>query len=145
MITTQLVCPKCHYEFQYDNGYYDREIARLGSEIHSIKVQLAEHNSLPWPQRKANQDWWERSKKALTIKQKQYSELKSFRKLADQQRKKQEDIAFKQAVKDRCGEDVYQQCLRDMLETVEGYSIASLARQEFSSKTGHAVTSVAKL
>lgn len=47
----QMRCPECGHEFAYDNGYYDKNIARLGAEIRAINLQLAEHNMLPWPKR----------------------------------------------------------------------------------------------
>ena len=34
----QLTCPKCKYEFSYDNGYLDDNITRLGIEILSIPL-----------------------------------------------------------------------------------------------------------
>ena len=81
----QMTCPKCHYEFTYDNGYYDKNIARLGVEINDIMRQLAEHNLLPWPEKKARTEWWLRAKKALAEKQKELAELKAIRKVCDQQ------------------------------------------------------------
>jgi len=36
----QLTCPNCHYEWHYDNGYYDDNITRLGIEIHDNKVEI---------------------------------------------------------------------------------------------------------
>lgn len=42
----QLRCPKCGHEFGYDNGYYDRNIERLGHEIQDLIRQLANHKLL---------------------------------------------------------------------------------------------------
>ena len=61
----QLRCPKCGHEFGYDNGYYDRNIERLGHEIADLNRQLAQHKLLPFPEQKRRTDWWLRTKKAL--------------------------------------------------------------------------------
>lgn len=81
----QLRCPKCGHEFGYDNGYYDRNIERLGHEIADLNRQLAQHKLLPFPEQKRRTDWWLRTKKALAEKQEQLGELKAIRKAADQQ------------------------------------------------------------
>jgi hypothetical protein len=141
----QLVCPKCKYEYQYDNGYYDTNIALLGIEIKTIIDQLAQHKLKPKQVQYNNTDWWLNAKKALSIKQKQLAELKAFRKLADQQRKKQEHEAFKNAVKEICGEATYQKCLDLMKKNIESYGIIDMSKVEYTSANGQGVTSINKL
>lgn len=141
----QLVCPKCNHEFQYNNGYFDKNITQLGIEITTIMHQLAEHKLKPKSEQYANTDWWLKTKKALAIKQKQIAELKGFRKLADQQREKQEYQAFKNAVKEICGEKIYKQCLEIMLDETKAYDIPDMAKVEYTRAKGEIITSVNKL
>jgi ribonuclease D len=141
----QLVCPKCRYEYQYDNGYYDTNISRLGIEIQDIIKQLAEHNMKPKTVQYANTDWWLRTKRALTIKQKELTELKAFRKIADQQRKRAEHEAFKNAVKEVCGEAAYNKCLEIMHKDIEPYNMSDTSRTAYTSADGKGVTSINKL
>lgn len=140
----QLVCPKCKYEFRYNNGYYDENITRLGLEIHDIHVQLQEHALKTREEQRANTAWWKSAKKALTEKQKEIFELKAFRKLADEQREKQEFQAFKNAVKDICGEEAYKKCLGIMLEEVEAYRVSDMAKVPYTSNKAP-VTGINKL
>jgi ribonuclease D len=141
----QLVCPKCNHEFQYNNGYFDKNIAQLGIEIETIKGQLAEHKLKPKNEQYANTEWWLKTKRALTIKQKQLAELKAFRKVADQQREKQEFQAFKNAVKELCGEKIYKQCLEIMLETTKAYNISDTAKVGYTRAKGEVLISVNKI
>lgn len=141
----QLVCPKCKHEFQYDNGYYDREIARLATEIQDINIQLAAHNKLPWAEKKARQDWWERTKLALSIKIKQISELKSFRKIANQSKDNEIDRAFRNVVKELIGIEAYVECCDKAEEACAAYSIQSTMKKGYTSSTGHGVTNINKI
>lgn len=141
----QLVCPKCKHEFQYNNGYFDKNITQLGLEIRTILNQLAEHKLKSKNEQYANTDWWLRTKKALTIKEKQLSELKAFRKLADQQREKQEYQAFKNAVKELCGESVYKKCLEMMLNETKAYNVSDAAKAGYTRAKGEVLTSINKL
>ena len=61
----QLTCPKCKHEFQYDNGFFDKNISRLGVEIQDIILQLCEHKKLPKNEQYARTDWWLSAKRAL--------------------------------------------------------------------------------
>jgi ribonuclease D len=141
----QLVCPKCRYEYQYDNSYYDTNIARLGIEIKTIIDQLAQHKLKPKQVQYNNTEWWLNAKKALTVKQKQLAELKAFRKIADQQRKKAEYEAFKNAVKEICGETIYIKCLEIMHRDIESYNMSDTSRTAYTSADGKGVTSINKL
>ena len=101
----QLTCPKCKHEFAYDNGYYDRNISRLGIEIQDIIRQLSEHKLLPWPEQKARTDWYFRAKRSLAEKQKELAELKAYRKVADQQVDNMFFKIFKNLVKEEFGQE----------------------------------------
>jgi hypothetical protein len=144
-VKTQLTCPKCKYEFHYDNGYYDDNIARLGIEVKTIIDQLAQHNLKTKVEQYTNTDWWLRAKKALTEKQKELSELKAFRKIADQQRHIHEFEAFKNAVKEICGDKIYKQCFDIMKKNTEAYSITDTAKVEYTRAKGKGIISINKL
>ena len=142
----QMTCPKCHYEFEYDNGYIDKNIARLGCEIRDIQLQLAEHNMLPKPEQKARTDWWKRAKRSLAEKQKELAELKAIRKVSDQQIKSYEYQIFKNIVKEAVGEIQYKKFLEKMDSELEAYRISGLMRHEYTrSNAKSGVTSINKI
>lgn len=142
----QLTCPKCKHEFAYDNGYYDKNITRLGQEIAEINLQLQEHRLLPWPEQKARTDWFLRAKRALAEKQKDLGELKAIRKAADQQLDRMMVITLKNIIRDEFGQEVYDRILRRALAEHEAYRMSDMMRHEYTrsnSKTD--VTSINKL
>lgn len=142
----QLTCPKCKHEFAYDNGYYDKNITRLGQEIAEINLQLQEHRLLPWPEQKARTDWFLRAKRALAEKQKDLGELKAIRKAADQQLDRMMVITLKNIIREEFGQEVYDRILRRALAEHEAYRMSDMMRHEYTrsnSKTD--VTSINKL
>lgn len=142
----QLRCPKCHHEFAYDNGYYDKNIERLGAEINELNRQLAEHRMLPWPEQKRRTDWWLRAKMALAEKQKELGELKSIRKAADQQVNQVLFHMFKALVKEKVGEQVYMELIEQSKKELEAYKVSGLMRHEYTRSNAKAnVTSINKL
>lgn len=142
----QLTCPKCKHEFAYNNGYLDRNIARLGCEIQDIINQLAEHNMLPKPQQRMKTDWWLRTKKALSEKQKELAELKAIRKVSDQQIKEYEYQIFKNIVKEAVGDIQYKKFIEQMKVELEAYKISGLMRHEYTRSNAKSnVTSINKL
>ncbi len=145
-MSRQMRCPRCGHEFAYDNGYYDQNIERLGAEIKEITLQLAEHNMLPWPEKKARTDWWRRAKAALAAKQKELGELKAIRKVCDQQLKAVEFQVFKDLVKERFGEEEFRKLIAEMEKETEAYRISGLMRHEYTrSNAKPGVTNINKL
>lgn len=138
----QLTCPKCHHEFQYDNGYFDKNITRLGNEIRDIQLQLAQHNLLPYDEQRRRTDWWKRAKMALATKQKEIGELKSFRKAADQQIKHAQHIILQELIKERYGANVLYELLAQADEELEAYKISGLMRHGYSRSGGGSITSI---
>ena len=67
----QLHCPRCNHEFTYDNGYYDKQIAKLGKEISEIHLQLANYNRLSTYGKRAKAEWKKRTVIALNEKTKE--------------------------------------------------------------------------
>ena len=128
----QVTCPNCHYEWHYDNGYYDDNITRLGIEIQDIMLQLRKHKELPKSEQFAKTEWWLSAKKALTEKQKQLAELKAIRKQYDQQIKAYEYQAFKNIVKEAVGEVKYKEMLAQMEKELEAYQTSGLMRHEYT-------------
>lgn len=142
----QVTCPNCHYEWHYDNGYYDDNITRLGIEIQDIILQLRKHKELPKSEQFARTEWWLSAKKALTEKQKQLAELKAIRKQYDQQIKAYEYQAFKNIVKEAVGEVKYKEFLEQMEKELEAYQISGLMRHEYTrSNSKSSVTSINKI
>lgn len=142
----QVTCPNCHYEWHYDNGYYDDNITRLGIEIQDIILQLRKHKELPKSEQFARTEWWLSAKKALTEKQKQLAELKAIRKQYDQQIKAYEYQAFKNIVKEAVGEVKYKGFLEQMEKELEAYQVSGLMRHEYTrSNSKSSVTSINKL
>lgn len=140
-----MICPKCHHEFQYDNGYYDRNLTRLGNEIRDIQQQLAAHNLLPYDEQRRRTDWWRRTKHALACKQKEYAELKAIRKICDQQVEKARFNVFKQLVRERIGDAAFNELFAQVEEEIEAYTISGLMRHEYSRAGGGGVTSINKV
>lgn len=142
----QLTCPNCHYEWHYDNGQLDDNIARLGIEIRDIILQLQEHKQLPKAEQYKRTEWWLSAKKALTLKQKQLAELKALRKVTDQQVKAYEYVTFKEIVKEMYGEEVYKQILAKVEEELKAYTISGLMRHKYT-RSSHksSVTSINKI
>ena len=142
----QVTCPNCHYEWHYDNGYYDDNITRLGIEIQDIMLQLRKHKELPKSEQFAKTEWWLSAKKALTEKQKQLAELKAIRKQYDQQIKAYEYQAFKNIVKEAVGEVKYKEMLAQMEKELEAYQTSGLMRHEYTrSNSKSNVTSINKI
>lgn len=141
----QLRCPKCGHEFGYDNGYYDRNIERLGHEIADINRQLAQHKLLPFPEQKRRTDWFLRTKKALAEKQEQLGELKAIRKAADQQIKYAEAVIFRDLVKERLGEKEYMKLVLEAEKEMDAYKISGQMWHEYSRTRGQSVTNINKL
>jgi len=142
----QLRCPKCNHEFAYDNGYYDRNIERLGMEIAELTRKLAEHRLLPWPEQKRRTEWWLRTKKSLAQKQEELAGLKAIRKVADQQVHHHMFQVFKNLVKEQYGEAAYQELLEKCKKEVEAYTVSGLMRHEYTkSNAKEGVTSINKI
>lgn len=142
----QMTCPNCHYEFQYDNGYFDKNLERLGREIKDITLQLAKYKTLPEKERHRLSGWNHRTKVELVEKQKDYAELKNYRKLADQQVKKMEFHIFKRLVREKIGEPEYLKMIEMMEKEMEAYKVSGLMLHEYTrSAAKSSVTSINKL
>lgn len=141
----QLRCPNCGHEFGYDNGYYDRNIERLGQEIHQILLQLSQHNRLPYWEQRARTDWWLRAKEALAEKQKQLAELKSIRKAADQQLRYAQYQIFRELVRERLGEAEYKKLTLEAERELDAYAISGQMWHEYSHAHGRNLTGSNKL
>ncbi|MBP3376214.1 MAG: hypothetical protein J6L83_05575 [Clostridia bacterium] len=142
----QITCPVCHHEWSYDNGYYDKNIARLGVEIQDIILQLQKHKQLPKYEQYQRTEWWLSAKKALTEKQKELAELKALRKQYDQQRHRYEYQKFKELTREYVGEIKFQELLKQVELELEAYTMSDLMRHEYTrSKSQSSVTSINKL
>lgn len=141
----QLRCPKCGHEFGYNNGYYDRNIERLGHEIQDIIRQLSQHKLLPYAEQRARTDWYLRSKKDLAEKQEQLSELKAIRKAADQQLDWAQNRIFRELVKERLGEAEYMKLILQAEKELDAYKVSGQMWREYSHSKGKSVTSINKL
>lgn len=140
----QITCPKCKYEFTYNQDKYNREIERLGNEIHDIILQRAKHRTLPYNIQRQRDDWWNRSRKALSEKQKQLQELKALRKTANEHVNAGIYSFFRQLVREEIGEKRYIELIRKADEMAKSYNIADLSKHEYTTNK-MPVTSINKL
>lgn len=142
----QLHCPKCHHEFAYDNGYYDRNIHRLGMEIQQITKQLTDFKLLPLEERKRKERWRQQMRSILQEKSAEISELKAIRKGADQQVLRAKYEIFKEIVRDRYGEQAVLEMLKEADEELEAYKVSGLMVHEYTrSNSKSNVTSINKI
>ena len=142
----QLHCPKCNHEFAYDKDYYDRNIARLGTEIFNLTKQLQHHRTLPWPEQKRRTEWFFRTKEKIAEKQEELAGLKAIRKVADQQVKHAEYMIFKELVREQYGDEAYKSLLAKMEKELEAYKVSGLMLHEYTrSNSLSNVTSINKL
>lgn len=142
----QVTCPNCHYEWHYNNGYFDDNISRLGVEIQDIILQLQKHKQLPKSEQYARTDWWLSAKRALAEKQKQIAELKALRKQYDQQIEEYRFQVFKNITKELVGETEYKKLIEKMELELEAYQASGLMRHEYTrSNSKSSVTSINKL
>lgn len=143
----QMTCPFCKREFPFDNGNLDREIARLGVRVSQLHKRLSELKLLP-KERRNSATKKERDSliNELRDREGKLAELKSYRKSADQQIKAYEYQLFKNAVKDKYGEEDYKKILYQVEEELEAYKLSGLMRHEYTKAAGKtAVTNINKL
>lgn len=142
----QMVCPNCHHEWHYDQGYYDDNIARLGIEIKEITLQIQAHKQKPKYIQYQNTEWWLSAKKALTAKQKELAELKALRKIYNEQRNKSIDAYFMQIVKEKVGEANYIKWREQAEKEAGAYTIKDIMKTPYSrANYKEGVTSIDKL
>ena len=115
----QLTCPKCKYEFSYDNGYLDDNITRLGIEIQDLIIQLRNYKTLPKSEQYTKTSWCMNTKKALSIKQKQIAEFKAMRKICDQQKNKYAFQVLKNLVRETVGEEEYHKLIKKWMPNLK--------------------------
>lgn len=141
----QLTCPKCRHEFAYDNGHIDQKIVGLRSELADIGVKLERIKKMNSQIRRKHTKLRDtlQIRKAEIIKE--LTELKSFRKVADQQVNQYMYLTFKELVKERFGELVYKELLETAKKECESYSLNGVMRHEYSRKGGASVTSINKI
>lgn len=141
----QLTCPKCRHEFAYDNGHIDQKIVGLRSELADIGVNLERFKKMNSQIRKKHTELRDtlQIRKAEIIKE--LTELKAFRKVADQQVNQYMYLTFKELVKERFGETVYKELLETAKKECESYSLNEVMRHEYSRKGGASVTSINKI
>lgn len=142
----QLTCPKCKHEFAYDNGHIDRKIARNASEITALNKQIAEFKLLPVDEQKRRKPLILRTKARVAELVQEQSELKSFRKIADQQVNEMMLKVLKDLIKEEIGEPAYKKLMEKALKELEAYEISGLMMHEYTrANYKTAVTSINKL
>lgn len=142
----QMTCPKCKHEFAYDSDYYEKNIVRLGHEIQDIILQLRNHKLLPWPEQKARTDWYFRTKKALTEKQKELGELKAVRRFADQQLDRMRIKILRNLMEEEIGSEAFWKLCEKADKELEAYKVSGMMAHEYTRSNSKAnVTSINKL
>lgn len=142
----QLVCPKCKHEFTYFNGETDAEIDVLRKSITALDEQLREYKTLSDAERKDRAKWHSWAVKELRKKKQKVAELKSYRKIADQQIMKMSFHLFKALTREAVGWDVYYEIIDKMEADLEAYKISGCMQHEYTrSQHMSSVTSINKL
>lgn len=146
MAKYQLTCPKCKHEFAYDNGHIDREISRNAVAITSLNKEIADFKLLPADERKRKKAWHLRTTQKLAELHKKQSQLKAFRKVADQQVNEVMLQTLKSLIKEEYGEAAYKKLIEKALKEMEAYKISGLMAHEYTRSNSKAnVTSINKL
>ena len=107
--------------------------------------QLSEYKLLPLDEQRRRRDWRNRAKYTLACKQQEIQELKAIRKVADQQVNQFECGVFKQLVRERFGDAVYNELISQTEEEVQAYKLSGLMRHEYSRAGGKGVTNINKI
>lgn len=142
----QLTCPKCKHEFAYDNGHIDAKIARLAAEQQSLQRQLTEHKLLPKDEQFRRTAWWKRTKAKFAAVTEELTNIKNFRKVAEQQVERFKNDAFKHLVREYIGDEAYIRLMKQAEADCEAYEISGLMRHEYTRSNSKAnVTSINKL
>lgn len=142
----QMVCPKCKHEFTYDNGDIDQRIASAKKQVTMINLQISEINSLPKEERKKQS-----KRRADLVRRLQklnitLTELKEFRKVADQQIHHMEYGIFKALTREYVGDKVYREIVSKVEADLEAYKVSGLMKHEYTrSQHMSSVTSINKL
>lgn len=129
-----LKCPKCNYDFEYNEGYVERKIDELRMEIHSIDSQLADFKA-KHPYGYKTDPWYRSAVKAKTTKTEQLSEIRNYRKLAYNQRDVQMFYALKARLRRELGEEKYMQLIQELEDELR-YNVADLAKQKYTNFNG---------
>ena len=141
----QLTCPKCRHEFAYDNGDIDRKITNLRVELADTNAKLERFRKMNSIKKREKIELRDdlQIRKAEIIKE--LTELKAYRKVADQQINSYSYMVFKELVKEQFGETVYRNLLDKTDAELAAYKASGLMRHEYSRKGGKTITSVNKL
>jgi|GEM_PF-2298672 len=141
----QLVCPKCKYEFQYDNGYDDKAIARLQAEISEMSEHLKEYKTWSVHKKRDYAEWRHQIILRQEKKMQELRELREIKKLNDQQLERQQFTVFKELVKAKYGDTVYHSLLEEMMKTLEAYRISDTMKMPYTRADGKRIISSGKL
>lgn len=142
----QLTCPKCKHEFAYDNGHIDSEIARNAAAITSLNRQITEYRLLPADERKRKKAQEDRAKAKLAKLHERQTQLKAFRKNADQQVNQIMMKILKDFIKEELGEEAYKRVIEKAVKEMEAYNVSDMMRHEYTRSNSKAnVTSINKL
>lgn len=141
----QLTCPRCKYEFQYDNGYYDKAIAGLQAEISEMSAYLKEYKTWSVQKKRDYSEWRHQIILRQEKKMQELRELRELRKLYDQQLEHQQYKVFKELVKEKYGNDVYHSLLEETMKMLEAYKISDMMKVNYTRADGKKVISSGKL
>jgi hypothetical protein len=129
----QLVCPKCGHEFQFNLGQLENEIENAKVRLKSVQMRREKIRG----DKTLSREWCYLGYEIQRCMAK-ISQLKAKRKLVKEHLHKEEYGCFKQAVREVCGEDKYQQCVNVMKTLVQAYDVnkAQQGRYIHSGKNG---------
>jgi len=142
----QLTCPRCHFEFSYNQNYYDRKINDLANEIGELNSWFANFNLLGTAEKKRMSREREYKVKKLTELQRQISELKGLRKVYNKMRDEAQLFFIKQIFREKYGEQAFDDLIEAVEAELEAYTASGLMLHEYTrGRYKSNVTSINKL
>lgn len=140
----QFTCPYCHKEFPYNNGKIDADISNLKQQVTTLDRRLVELKLYyQTPEIKKERDRLITTRLRAVEK---LTELKAFRKSADEHRRNQEYELLKVVVRDKYGEDEFSKLIEERDELMKAYDISGTMKHAYT-RSNHlsSVTNINKL
>lgn len=122
MKRTSLVCPRCHYEFEFEHERVDRKITNLHALIGELKIEIARSHGQPKSKNKNQQLHIELAKAVSML-----NRVKDYKRLACDNVRYQKYSLLKEAIKDNFGEDGLKKCERYVSECMKPVDFGTLA------------------
>lgn len=117
-----LNCPKCHYEFEYNGGKVERQIADLHAYIGDLKIEISHIKGIAGTGTRYRKLQVELARSISRL-----NKLRDYRKLAGDSIKNQRYTLLLEAIKELYGETGLKKCERYVDECMSPVSYEDLA------------------